>query len=100
MRDKEYPMEIKRDDSLNDLESVREFEILFWVYSEDFGLNDDDHLERQCDYEDKFKDILCRHKGFHDMIPDQCMMPHHDLCALCGITREMIEEQKSGPCSK
>jgi len=73
-----------------------ELEAVFWEFSESFGLSDSDfpnsnYQSDQCEFEDKFKAILCRHKG-HKLIPDQCGMMPHDFCGVCNVRREEIEK--------
>lgn len=73
-----------------------ELEKLFWDHNENFGLSDVDFPEErpqddQVDFEEKFKEILCRYKG-HKLIPDQCGMVTHDYCCVCGSRREEIND--------
>jgi len=46
---------------------------------------------KQCDYEDAFNELICRYLG-HDIEPDQCGKPEHDLCYRCKQLREDIEK--------
>ena len=64
---------------------------LFNEFSEWFGLSDNDWPEekpeaKQCEFEDKFNLLICEYKG-HDIGPDQCGKPEHDLCYRCRELR-------------
>jgi hypothetical protein len=72
---------------------------LFNDYAECFGLSDADFpgcapQHRQCDFEDKFRLLICEHKG-HDIGPDQCGKPEHDLCYRCRQLRTEIESKEA-----
>ena len=65
-------------------------------YSEHFGMADadfpeDDPQEQQCIYEEKFLALICRWKG-HEIGPDMCGKPEHDLCYRCRELRVDLEE--------
>ena len=77
---------------------VDEMIALFKHYQEDFGLDDEENLERQCDFEDKFMLLICKHNGGHVMVQDQCGMPHHDYCVNCTQRREELGDE-AGPLS-
>ena len=69
---------------------------LFREYRECFGISDEDFPDeepqtKQCEFEDKFTEIVCRHRG-HDLVPDQCMKVEHDFCINCGKRRDSIPE--------
>lgn len=70
---------------------------LFDSHAEYFGLSDDqfpDHQpqNRQCDFEDQFKALVCEYKG-HDIGPDQCGKPEHDFCYRCHKLKTVIEQE-------
>lgn len=48
------------------------------------------------EYEDLMIEVICELDG-HDIGPDQCGIPEHDLCYRCGTLRTQIEE-KEKPC--
>ena len=64
--------------------------LLFNEYKEDFGLEDPECLQRSCDFEDKFKALICEYEG-HDIGSDQCGIPEHDYCYKCGELKTTIE---------
>lgn len=66
---------------------------LFWEYREHFGIDESDDLEKSCEYEDKFREILCRHEG-HIIYPDQCGIPEHDYCYRCS--KGIVEIENDG----
>ena len=61
---------------------------LFIEYRESFGLPDE--LEEQCEFEDKFAELFCMWID-HQLISDQCGIPAHDYCTMCGHRREVID---------
>ena len=70
---------------------------LFEEYREFFGMANSDFPEdkpqdKQCKYEEEFLDILCEYYG-HDIGPDQCGKPEHDLCYRCRRRRVDIERE-------
>jgi hypothetical protein len=72
---------------------------LFTEHAEFFGLTNADSpdknpQDRQCDFEDKFRLLICEHKG-HDIGPDQCGKPEHDLCYRCRQLRTEIEAKEA-----
>lgn len=69
---------------------------LFDEYSEFFGLDDaafpDSKPQRmQCDFEYAVNELICKLRG-HEIGPDQCGKPEHDLCYRCGKRRVEIEK--------
>lgn len=69
---------------------------LFDEYSEFFGLTSQNFPkykpeEKQCEFEDKFKELICEYRG-HYIGPDQCGKPEHDYCYRCGKLRIELEE--------
>lgn len=64
-------------------ECVAKLKDLFNEYSEYFGLGDDEATCLQCYYEDEFRSIMCEHEG-HNLGPDHCGLPEHDLCYSCN----------------
>ena len=76
-------------------ETVRRMIDLFAQYRESFGLADADFPEyqpqqKQCDFEDAFTALICEYHG-HEIGPDQCGKPEHDLCYRCHKLRTEIE---------
>jgi len=68
---------------------------LFDKYSEYLGLADTDFPDLnpqalQCEFEDKFNELICEHRG-HVIGPDQCGKPEHDLCYRCKKLRVDLE---------
>lgn len=79
---------------MNAQEAVDKMIELFDDYAECFGLCDHDFpkhnfQERACEFEDKFKSIVCELRG-HDIGSDQCAKPEHDYCYRCGKLRSEI----------
>lgn len=71
---------------------------LFNDHSGDFGFDEEECLESQCDFEDKFLRLICEYKG-HDVGPDECRIPEHDLCYRCRkllIDINLDDERISG----
>lgn len=81
-------------------------------YADDFGLDGAEHLERQCEFEDRFREWICTWKE-HRYIPDHCGMVAHDYCDQChrsvmdlGVKRvdgeyvphDWTEEEKQSRC--
>ncbi len=64
---------------------------LFGQYRDAFGLGDS--LDRQCEFEDKFVALICQLQG-HEIGPDQCSKPEHDLCYRCQRLRIDIEKER------
>ena len=62
---------------------------LFIKYRESFGLDDQEDLEKQCKFEDLFAALICEDNG-HNMVPDMCGKPEHDICTVCYGTREHL----------
>lgn len=60
-----------------------EFISLFDKYREYFGLNESGYLDKCIEFEDKFCELICKHKG-HKLGPDHCGKPEHDLCYRCN----------------
>jgi hypothetical protein len=68
---------------------------LFNEYREYFGLChrcynqrgekqlDENYLEKQCEFEQKFAELMCRLIGKHEFESDQCGRPEHDYCVIC-----------------
>jgi hypothetical protein len=76
-------------------ETVQRMAELFDKYREYFGLDDtsfpeDGPQRKQCEFEDAFVGLMCSYYG-HDIGPDQCGKPEHDLCYRCGRLRVEIE---------
>ena len=68
---------------------------LFEEYAKDFGLADaeypcENHQERACEFEEKFRELICEYRG-HEIGPDQCGKPEHDFCYRCHKLRTEIE---------
>ncbi len=63
---------------------------LFHQYSDDFGIEWEECLKSQCEFEDKFNQLICEYKG-HEVGPDQCGIPEHDYCCRCRKLRVDIE---------
>lgn len=55
---------------------------LFDEYRDSFGIDLEDQLDRACEFEDKFCELICEYRG-HDIGPDQCGKPEHDYCYVC-----------------
>ena len=71
---------------------------LFVEFRESFGLCDADFPDmnpqnKQCEFEIKFAEIICDYKG-HDIGPDHCCKPEHDLCYRCKKLRVDIEREE------
>lgn len=66
---------------MND-ERIDEVIKLFLHYRDSLGISDNPDLERAIDFEDKFCEWICSVKG-HEIGPDQCGRPEHDLCYVC-----------------
>lgn len=65
---------------------------LFDGYSEWLGLGDYESLGQQCNFEDAFNKLICDVRG-HDIGPDHCGKPEHDLCYRCQRLRVDIEKE-------
>lgn len=68
---------------------------LFDQYAECFGLCDHQFpnkrfQEQQCEFEEKFNEIVCEFLG-HNIGPDQCNKREHDYCYRCSKSRLEIE---------
>jgi len=74
-------------EKLNKMDELIE---LFDKHREYFGLSD--CLEEQCEFEDKFNALVCELRG-HDIGPDHCGIPEHDLCYRCQRRLVEIEAQ-------
>lgn len=61
---------------------IAEFETI----RESLGCDDEEDLTAQADFERQFSSIICSYKG-HDIGPDQCNKPEHDLCYRCDRLR-------------
>jgi hypothetical protein len=55
---------------------------IFDDYREYFGLDGLECRDKQCEFEDKFNEFICEHRG-HDLGPDLCGIPEHDFCLRC-----------------
>ena len=79
--------------------TIRQMIKLFDDYTEFLGLSDaefpkDQPQLKQCEFEDKFKELICDYDG-HDIGPDQCGIPDHDYCYRCGRMKVDIENTGS-----
>ena len=86
------------DDYEREFDLANELVKLFLEYREYFGVSefdksypDENPLERQCDFENKFAEVFCNSRG-HELVPDQCGKPEHDFCVMCNQTRESLEK--------
>lgn len=66
-------------------EQIKRLVDLFGEYAEYLGVPGAGNLAKACEYEDKFKELLCEFNG-HNFVPDQCNIPEHDFCCRCGKT--------------
>jgi len=65
---------------------------LFEKCRESFGCDDTSDLYEQCEFEDHVCKLICKAVG-HDIGPDQCGRPEHDLCYRCRRLRVDIESE-------
>lgn len=66
---------------------------LFEEYQEAFGLTSQKDMTRQCEFELKFLKLICAYRG-HDIGPDQCGKPEHDLCYRCSVLASELGTNK------
>lgn len=68
---------------------------LFQEYRGSLGLADDRERSRQCEFEDKFAELICEAKG-HDLGPDMYNKPEHDLCYVCDQLASDLGFERDG----
>jgi len=84
-----YVEEVERQgDQLRNV--LGEMIALFEHFREAFG--NDEYMDEQCVFEDDFCKLICKAVG-HDIGPDQCGRPDHDLCYRCRRLRVDIESE-------
>lgn len=71
-----------------DTECVNDMIALFHEYSDYFGITDYEFPDvgpedKQIEFEDKFRDLICLYRG-HRVIQDGSLTEEHDFCLECG----------------
>ena len=61
---------------------------LFEEYRWDLG---HESLERSCEYEDKFCEVICKYEGHEVVIQDSSYRPADDRCDMCNKRFDDIE---------
>lgn len=74
---------------------VEDMIALFYNHRKYFGLTNKEFPDyspedKQCEFEDEFIKLICKYKG-HDIGPNQCGKPEHDLCYNCNRLKSDIE---------
>jgi hypothetical protein len=84
----------KQDSPITQAEFIERAIELYDEYREYFGLSDetfpeDEPQDKQCEFEEKFVQLICAHQG-HNIEPDMCGKYNHDFCYRCMTARNDI----------